>query len=125
LREEASLALIYAKHVPFYEGTGRILIGVGRVQKIGELMPYRREGEGMAGMVWERPIQHSIRAKGSDGFLMPYHALLKRAETVSGIEIERYVAKAPEEHWDEFSYTSELVTHDGAIAALLSMDTAL
>lgn len=125
LREEASLALIYAKHVPFYEGTGRILIGVGRVQKIGELMPYRREGDGMAGMVWERPIQHSIRPKGKDGFLMPYHALLKRAETESGIEIERYVAKAPEEHWDEFSYTSELVTHDGAIAALLSMDAAL
>lgn len=125
LREEASLALIYAKHVPFFEGTGRILIGVGRVQKIGPLIAYRSEGEGMEGMVWERPIQHSIRPNGTDGFLMPYHALLKRAEAESGIEIERYVAKAPEEHWEEFSYTSELVTHDGAIAALLSMDTAL
>src|SRR6185312_15683542 len=28
-------------------------------------------------------------------------------------------------HWDEFSYGSELVTHDGAIAALLSLDSTL
>jgi hypothetical protein len=125
LREDASLALIYAKHVPFFEGTGRILIGVGRIQKIGALIPYRQEGEGMAGMVWERPLQHTIRPKDGEGFLMPYHALLKRVEAEPGIEIERYVAKAPDEHWDEFSYTSELVTHDGAIAALLSMDSAL
>lgn len=125
LREQVSLALIYAKHVPFYEGTGRVLVGVGRVQNIGSLIQYRREGEGMEGMVWERPIQHSIRPKGKDGFLMPYHVLLKRAEEEPEIEIERYVAKAPDEHWDEFSYTSELVTHDGAIAALLSMDAVL
>lgn len=125
LREETSLVLIYAKHVPFFEGTGRILIGVGRVQKVGELSAYRQEGEGMAGMVWERPIQHTIRPKGGDGFLMPYQALLKRAETESGIEMDRYVAKAPDEHWGEFSYTSELVTHDAAIAALLAMDTVL
>src|SRR5262249_53723489 len=32
---------------------------------------------------------------------------------------------APTEHWNEFSYASELVTHDGAIAALLSIEAAL
>ena len=35
LREEDSLCLFYAKHVPFVEGTGRILIGAGRIKQIG------------------------------------------------------------------------------------------
>ena len=125
LRDEASLCLFYAKHVPFVEGTGRILVGVGRVKKVGKLSPYLQEGEGMPGMVWERPVQHSIRRKGKDGFLMPYVDLLALSAADPGLDLERYTAHAPEEHWDEFSYASELVTHDGAIAALLSLDTAL
>jgi ATP-dependent exoDNAse (exonuclease V) alpha subunit len=125
LREEESLCFFYAKHVPFVEGTGRILIGVGKINHKGKLIPYKRQGAGMAGMVWERPIQHSIRAKGGEGFLVPYYAILKQAEKDSSIDVESYTAHAPDEHWEEFSYASELVTHDGAIAALLSMDTAL
>ena len=125
LREEESLIFFYAKHVPFVEGTGRVLVGVGRVKHIGELIEYRRSREGMPGMVWERPIQHSIRPNGEDGLLMPYHQILARAATESKIDVEAYVAHAPTEHWDEFSYGSELVTHDGAISALLAMDVAL
>lgn len=125
LRKEKSLCLFYAKHVPFVEGTARILIGAGYVKAIGRLIEYRREGEGPRGMVWERPIQHSIRPKGKDGFLMPYYDLLERAAQDSSLDIERYTAHAPDDHWDEFSYASELVTHDGAIAALLSLDTSL
>jgi hypothetical protein len=41
------------------------------------------------------------------------------------LDMERYIAKAPDDHWDEFSYASELVTHDGGIAALLSLEAAL
>jgi ATP-dependent exoDNAse (exonuclease V) alpha subunit len=125
LRQEDSLCLFYAKHVPFVEGTSRILMGVGRIKQIGKLIEYKREGDGPAGMVWERPIQHSIRPNGQDGFLMPYSELLIRVQQNASIDIERYVAKAAEEHWAEFSYGSELVTHDGAIAALLSIDTVL
>lgn len=125
LRPEDSLSLFYAKHVPFVEGTSRILMGVGRINQIGNLIEYKREGEGPAGMVWERPVQHSIRPNGQDGFLMPYSELLNRAQHDSALDVELYIAKAPEEHWDEFSYGSELVTHDGAIAALLSIDTVL
>lgn len=125
LRESDSLCFFYAKHVPFVEGTGRILIGVGRIKHIGPLSEYQRDGDGPRGMVWERPIQHSIRPKGQDGFLMPYYELLSRAEQDASLDIERYTAKAPDEHWDEFSYASELVTHDGGIAALLALDTAL
>jgi hypothetical protein len=125
LRKEESLCLFYAKHVPFVEGTGRILIGVGRIKEIGTLSEYKRKGEGVPGMIWERPIQHSIRAKGKDGFLMPYQDLLTHAKADPALDIEQYVANAPPEHWNEFSYGSELVTHDGAISALLSMDKAL
>lgn len=125
LRKEDSLCLFYAKHVPFFEGTGRILIGVGRVKEIGSLTEYERSNKNMRGMVWDRPVQHSIRPKGTDGFLMPYYEILQLAEQDPSIDLERYTAKAPPEHWDEFSYASELVTHDGAIATLLSMDTAL
>jgi len=125
LRQEDSLCFFYAKHVPFVEGTGRIIIGVGRVSNIGSLMEYAREGEGMRGMVWERPVQHSIRPNGQDGFLVPYYEILKRAEEDPSLDLERFTAKAPDEHWDEFSYASELVTHDGAIAALLSLESTL
>jgi len=125
LRAEASLCLFYAKHVPFVEGTGRILIGCGRIQEIGKLTEYSRAGEGMRGMVWERPIQHSIRPGGKDGFLMPYHELLRRAEEDPSLDLAPYIAHAPSEHWDEFSYGSELVSHDGCISALLSMEAAL
>lgn len=125
LRKEDSLCLFYAKHVPFVEGTGRILVGVGRIKEIGSLTEYERKNDGMRGMVWERPIQHSIRPKGKDGFLMPYYEVLECAEKDASLDIERYAAKAPDEHWDEFSYASELVTHDGAISALLAMDQSL
>jgi hypothetical protein len=125
LRCEDSLCLFYAKHVPFMEGTGRILIGVGRVSDIGSLTEYSRSDEGPRGMLWERPIQHSIRPNGKDGFLMPYQEVLQRAAEDSTLEMESYTALAPSEHWGEFSYGSELVTHDGAISALLSMEIAL
>ena len=125
LRKNDSLCFFYAKYVPFVEGTGRILIGAGRVNEILPLKEYDRKGNGMRGMVWERPVQHSIRLNGKDGFLLPYYDLLKRREEEPALDIERFTAKAPDEHWDEFSYGSELVTHDGAIAAMLSLETAL
>lgn len=125
LRKEESLCFFYAKHVPFVEGTGRIIIGVGRINNIGSLKEYDRSSDGMRGMIWERPVQHSIRPKGQDGFLVPYYEMLKRAEEDPSLDLEPFTAKAPDEHWDEFSYASELVTHDGAIAALLSLEIAL
>jgi hypothetical protein len=125
LHKEDSLCLFYAKHVPFVEGTGRIIIGAGRIKSIGELKEYQREGEGMPGMVWDRPVQHSIRPNGHDGFLVPYHEILSRTESDPSLDIDRYVAKAPDEHWSEFSYASELVTHDGAIGALLVLESTL
>ncbi len=125
LQRDVSLCLFYAKHAPFVEGTDRILVGVGRVKAIGKLIEYDRSCDGPRGMVWERPIQHSIRPNGRDGFLMPYPAILRCAANDSALDLERYTARVPSEHWGEFSYGSELVTHDGAISAMLSMEAAL
>lgn len=125
LRQEESICLFYAKHVPFAEGTNRILIGVGRIKNIGKLAEFERSGAGFRGVIWERPIQHSIRPKENDGFLMPYNEILQLAAENPTLDLERYTAFAPSERWDEFSYCNELVTHDGAISALLSMVNAL
>lgn len=124
LRKDDSLCFFYARYVPFVEGTGRILIGAGRVKELLSLKEYDRRGNGPRGMLWERPVQHSIRPNGKDGFLLPYYDLLKRKEADPTIDIERFTARAPDDHWDEFSFGSELVTHDGAIAAMLSLETA-
>jgi hypothetical protein len=116
LQLEDSLCLFYAKHVPFVEGTSRVSIAAGRVKDKKPLIEFDREGNGMRGMVCERPVQHSIRPKGKDGFLMPYYCeLLERVQQDPTLEVDRFVAKAPDDHWDEFSYGSELVTHDGAL----------
>ncbi|MDP6718639.1 MAG: RNA helicase, partial [Pirellulaceae bacterium] len=66
LRKDDSLCLFYAKHVPFVERTDRILVGAGRIKDIGPLAEYGRSGDGPRGMLWERPVQHSIRPNGDD-----------------------------------------------------------
>src|SRR5262249_7231383 len=69
---------------------------------------------------WERGVAHSIRPGNLDGFLLPYHALLADSE-LAGTDMEPFVARSPSDHFDEFSYVSELVSHDGAIAALTEL----
>lgn len=125
LRQEESICLFYAKHVPFVEGTSRILIGAGRIKDIGDLTEFKQNGGGFRGLIWERPIQHSIRPAENDGFLMPYNDVLQLAAENPALDLESFTAFAPSERWNEFSYCNELVTHDGAISALLSMVNAL
>jgi len=127
LQEVESLCFMYAPQVPFIEGTNRVLVGVGKVVKRYGLTDFRRTGDGRKGVIWERPIQHSIRPDPelSNGFLMPYNEMMRIAEEDQSIDIEACTAFVPPDHSDEFSYGSELVKNDGAIAALLSMESAL
>ncbi len=133
LEPQNSLCFIYATHVPFIEGEEKVLIGVGRISRdFPDLTVYepRRDGprkNGPEGRAWEMPIQHSIRPNGRDGFLLPYHQILEIAEqnTELGIEIEPYLAMISPELGEEFSNGSELVSNDGAIAALISLDDSL
>ena len=58
-------------------------------------------------------------------FSCPYHEVLQSATENPSLDIEDFTAFAPSDHWMEFSYGSELVTHDSAISALLSLEGAL
>ena len=129
LGPQNSLCFIYATHVPFIEGEEKVLIGVGRISEdLPDLTVYKStKDDGQEGRVYEMPIQHSIRPNGGDGFLLPYHKILKIAEEHSELEIETesFSATISQELGNEFSNGSELVSNDGAIAALISLDDSL
>src|SRR5690606_26103154 len=114
------LCFIYAKRTPLSEDARRVIVGVGRVLSVGDFVEYKY-GPGTSPLkcvLWERNIGHSIRPGFVDGFLFPYHELIEHAQLDSAIRLEDYVAFAPDEHFDSFSFGSELLSHDGAIASL-------
>ena len=127
LRPSVSLCFMYTPSVPFIEGTNRVLVGVGKVVERYNPTEYERSSEGPSGFIMDMPIQHSIRPdpEESDGFLMPYDQIIRLAEEDPSIDIEAYAALVSPDHSDEFSFGSELVKNDAAIAALLSMESAL
>lgn len=118
---EQSLAFFYAKEVPFSEDNRRVLIGIGRVDAVGNAVEYEYAHDGPTrSMIWERNVHHSIRPVGRDGFLLPYHAALARAAEDPDVDPASLCVFVPSEYFDAFSYGSEHVTHDAAIAILLS-----
>lgn len=122
---EKSLCFFYAKQTPLSEEDDRIIIGVGRIINVGRLEEYDYEKPALRAYIWDRLIQHSIRPDFQDGFLLPYQAILEKAETDPTIDPSHYLALAPEDRRIEFSYATEHVSHDGAIAALLSCKEAI
>jgi hypothetical protein len=131
LQPERSLCFFYAKQVPFVEDAagGRVLIGVGRVMHVGGLQEYAYATRDLTGkirsMLWERMVQHSIRPDFKDGFLLPYHAAIARAAESPEFDPADIAALSPADRLLEFSHASQLVTHDGAIAALLACAESL
>lgn len=129
IQPQESLVFFYAKQVPLVEDTGRrVLIGAGRVQKIGSLKEYEYDGppgDKLRSMLWECMVQHSVRPDFSDGFLMPYREAIVASDDGREFDPAEVVAFAPEDRFEEFSYATEHVGHDAAIAALLSFHAAL
>jgi len=84
VRPETSLVFFYAKQVPFVEDiTRRVLVGVGRVTRVGKPSEYEYNGapEGkIRSMLWECMVTHSIRQGYTDGFLLPYNELVAAAK---------------------------------------------
>ncbi len=73
---------------------------------------------------WDRIVEHSLKAKGHDGLLLPYHEILEFAKNNnSDLELRDYVAIAPD--FEQFSFAAELVEHDTAIDALLNIAESL
>lgn len=119
-----SLVLLYAKDVPLLEDRppgARVLVGAGTIVDKGPVVEWEYSGPGpLRSWMWERAITHSIRPSFDDGFLLPYQQLLADPN-LSGEDLSRYVAYAPPDSFEEFSYVSEHVGHDSAVAALVEL----
>ena len=126
LRPEESLCFFYAKRTPLSEQSRRVIIGVGRVLSVGDHTEYIYEGERrpLRSVLWERNVGHSVRPGFRDGFLFPYHEALALSER-EGVDPQEFVAFAPDEYFDAYSYGSELLTHDGAVASLVACAATL
>jgi len=128
---EQSLCFFYAKQVPFVEdGAGRrILIGVGRVLNVVRCREYEYATKNLTGklrsVLWELMVQHSVRPGFRDGFLLPYHEAMRLGSESPEFDPAEIAAFSPEDRLAEFSYASELVTHDGALGALLACADSL
>ena len=126
LRPKESLCFFYAKRTPLSEQSRRVIVGVGRVLSVGEATEYAYKGKSppLRCALWERNVGHSIRPDFADGFLFPYQGALALAER-EGVAPEEFVAFAPDEHFDAYSYGSEILTHDGAVASLVACAATL
>ena len=131
IKPEKSLCFFYAKHVPFVEDPGaqRVLVGVGRVLNISPPQEYDYSTTDLSGklrsLVWDLMVHHSIRPDSKDGFLLPYHAAINKAESDPSFNPMEIVALTPSDRLTEFSHVSQHVTHDAAIESLLSCSAAL
>ncbi|WP_086134583.1 AAA family ATPase [Methylocaldum sp. SAD2] len=125
---EKSLCFFYAKQTPFSEDPRRVVVGVGRVKKFGQPIQFSTAGKADADTpyIWDIVVEHSITPDGKDGFLMPYKELADRVAS-SGVEVDwsRCLAFSPADRLTEFSYATEHVSHDAAIATLLECKSAL
>lgn len=129
-RPQQSLVFFYAKRTPLAEDPRRVIVGVGRVKSVGSPTEYRYEGRAcpkgrISGYLWERNIEHSIRPDGTDGFILPYQEILALAEQDEGIDLMGCAAYAPDEYFEKYSYGSELLPQDGAIASLLALEKSI
>ena len=126
VRPEESLCFFYAKRTPLSDKSRRVIVGVGRVLSVGQPTEYayKVKKPPLRCVLWERNIGHSIRPDFADGFLFPYREALALAER-EGIDLEEFVAFAPDEHFAGYSYGSELLPHDGAVASLVACAAAL
>ena len=119
VKPQESLVFFYAKRTPLIEDPRRVIVGVGRVNSVDEPTEYRYKKDkpvnAISGFLWERGINHSIREKGKEGFLLPYQQLLELAEADVGIDLEACTAFSPDEYFEKYSYGSELLPQDGAI----------
>lgn len=117
--EETSLVFFYAKQVPFVEDSGRVLVGVGRIDKIIPSGLYEGSNNRFGAAYWEHMILHSIREDGKDGFLLPYFDALEYQKKHPEFDVADLAVIVPSDKVFEFSYAAEHVSSDSAIRVLL------
>lgn len=128
LKPKQSLVFTYAKRTPLIDDDQWMLVGVGQITSIGGLQEWDYDPpqhDRLRSYLWERSIGHSIRPDGDDGVLLPYHDLLERCDNDPTLDASPYIAFIPDAFREEFLFASEHVSPGTAIAALLSIKTAL
>jgi hypothetical protein len=127
LRPEESLCFFYAKRTPLSEQSRRVIVGVGRVLSIGQPTEYSYTvpDPPLRCMLWERNVGHSVRPGFTDGFLFPYQKIAAQTKSGGFGNPEDFVAFAPDDQFEAYSYGSELLTHDGAVASLIACAAVL
>jgi hypothetical protein len=133
LIEGESLVLFYATRTPLCDDERRVVLGGALLSKKHDLQEYTYQDApktALRAMVWERPIQHSIRSARdgggfTGGFVMPYHEVLKQLERRPELNPADYIAFAPDDSRIQYSYGSEHVSHGAAAAALVAARNAL
>jgi len=122
IEPEESLCFFYAKRTPLSESPRRVIIGVGKVRKVEpnvEYEYYKPASEvTLRSLLWERNVHHSIRDGFEEGFVFPYQEILGKMGNESTETLESYVAFAPDEYFENYSYGSELLPHEGAVASI-------
>lgn len=119
LQEETSLVFFYVKQAPFVEATGRVLAGVGKIDKVIASEAYKGSNKKFGAAYWEHMILHSIRAAGKNGFLLPYHEAIEYQIETPDFDIADIAVIVPNDKRFEFSYAAEHVSNDSAIRVLL------
>lgn len=127
IKPEESLCFFYAKKTPLSEQSKRVIIGVGRVLSVGAATEYAYAAKKppLRCVLWERNVGHSIRPGFEDGFLFPYQAIIEMIQKGEIDNPEDLVCFAPDDHFSAYSYGSELLTHDGAVASLVACAAVL
>lgn len=124
-----SLCFFYAKETPLSNDDRRVVIGVGRVLNVpNQPQEYEYENhkkDDLRSVIWDRPIQHSIRNGYKDGLILPYQEILARAELDKSLNPADFVAYVPNELRLEFSYANEHVNTRSAITVLIACANAL
>ncbi|MFJ6438601.1 AAA family ATPase [Streptomyces sp. NPDC091416] len=121
---EKSLIFFYLKHSPFENQSRRLLVGAACVTGLEPPPPWPgsgAEGSSFPSHMWETTLRHSLRPDGSGGILLPVQALAGTAER--GVDVASALARAPEDGRN-FSYTTEHVSPDAAVASLMELRRA-
>jgi ATP-dependent exoDNAse (exonuclease V) alpha subunit len=119
-----SLVFLYTKSAqPIADTISRLVVAVGRIERLGKPLYYDSEGSSTYPM-WDRLFSHSIRPDGDQGLLLPYFEYLEPTGDPDEDErrslLLRDSAVIPEHsHIMSFSYAGELSSPDVALSTLV------
>ncbi|WP_405474917.1 AAA family ATPase [Streptomyces sp. NBC_00009] len=119
---DQSLIFFYLKHSPFEGQPRRLLVGAALVTSRTPPPTWPgSESSAFPSHMWETTLQHSLRADGSGGILLPLQALATLA--AQGTDVTEALAAAPE-NGRNFSYATEHISPDAAVASLMELNRA-